>query len=298
LIGNQETGVCLRQLERLGFGRYCEGKDVELLCYCLLTNHVHLVLETPQGNLSKMIQAFQTSYTVYFNKRRGRSGHVFEQRYKAFVVDRDNYLLEVRRYVHLNPVAARLTEKPAQYDWSSYSSYLKGKATAGLKCQRILECFAGQRAKQIEQYREFVEGGLTRKEKLAQLPVRKQAFIGDEDFEAAAKRQASKRPAVERSYPFKRIVAAVCRVTGVSENDVKHPGRREKVQRARELLYYFSRRQGAVSLTELRAFLGVKELSTPSHALRRTERRLTEDRGFRRQLEQVSNVIAHSSIQV
>jgi hypothetical protein len=56
---------------------------------------VHLVLETPKGNLSKMMQAFQTSYTVYFNKRHGRSGHVFEQRYKAFVVDKDNYLLEV-----------------------------------------------------------------------------------------------------------------------------------------------------------------------------------------------------------
>jgi REP element-mobilizing transposase RayT len=102
-----------RYLEKLSL--YCEEKDVELLCYCLLTNHVHLVLETPQGNLSKMMQAFQTSYTVYFNKRHDRSGHVFEQRCKAFLVDQDNYLLEVSRYVHLNAVAARLVERPAQY---------------------------------------------------------------------------------------------------------------------------------------------------------------------------------------
>lgn len=93
-----------RYLEKLSL--YCEEKDVELLCYRLLTNHVHLVLETPNGNLSKMMQAFQTSYTVYFNKRHGRSGHVFEQRYKAFVVDKDNCLLELSCYVNPNTLAA------------------------------------------------------------------------------------------------------------------------------------------------------------------------------------------------
>ena len=80
-----------RYLEKLA--QYCELKEVSLLCYCLLSNHIHLLLETPQGNLSKMMQPFQTSYTLYFNRRHGRSGHVFEQRYKAFLVDKDNYLL-------------------------------------------------------------------------------------------------------------------------------------------------------------------------------------------------------------
>jgi REP element-mobilizing transposase RayT len=284
-----------RYLEKLSL--YCEEKDVELLCYSLLTNHVHLVLETPQGNLSKMMQAFQTSYTVYFNKRHGRSGHVFEQRYKAFLVDRDNYLLEVSRYVHLNPVAARLVERPAQYRWSSYASYIQGKGIPGLKYQKVLEYFAGGKRKQVEQYREFVEGGFSAKEKLGELPVRKQAFIGDEEFEEAARKKVSKLSVVERSYPFKRIAGAVCRATGVSENDVKHSSRTQEVQRARELLCYVSRRHGAVSLTELRAFLGVKELSTPSHALRRAETRLTDDRGFRRQLERVLDVLGNSSMQ-
>jgi putative transposase len=67
----------IRYLEKLSF--YCQDKSVDLLSYCLLGNHVHLLVETPQGNLSKMMQAFQTSYTVSFNKRYRRSGHVFEQ---------------------------------------------------------------------------------------------------------------------------------------------------------------------------------------------------------------------------
>jgi chromosomal replication initiation ATPase DnaA len=142
-----------------------------------------------------------------------------------------------------------------------------------------------------------VEGGFSAKEKLGELPVRKQAFIGDEEFEEAARKKVSKLSVVERSYPFKRIAGAVCRATGVSENDVKHSSRTQEVQRARELLCYVSRRHGAVSLTELRAFLGVKELSTPSHALRRAETRLTDDRGFRRQLERVLDVLGNSSMQ-
>jgi putative transposase len=284
-----------RYLEKLSL--YCEQKEVGLLCYCLLTNHVHLVMETPKGNLSKMMQAFQTSYTVYFNKRHGRSGHVFEQRYKAFLVDRDNYLLEVSRYVHLNAVAARLAERPGQYRWSSYGAYLKGKGILGLQTQNILEYFAGGRRKQLEQYRQFVEGASATKGKLAELPVRKQAFVGDEEFEEVARRKAAKHSDMERPYPFKRIVHAVCKVVGVVEEDLKHSRRREEVQRARDLLCYVSRRNGDVSLRELAGFLGVKEFSTPSHALRRAERRLKEDPEFRRQLERVLKIGGYSSIQ-
>jgi hypothetical protein len=188
-------------------------------------------------------------------------------------------------------------ERPDKYRWSSYASYLKGKGIPGVKYEKILDYFAGGKRKQVEQYREFVEGGSTGKEKVPELPVRKQAFIGDEEFEEAARKKVSKLPVIEKPYSFKRIAEAVCKVTGVSENDVKHSGRSEEVQRARELLCYVSRRHGAVSLTDLSGFLGVKELSTPSHALRRAERRLIDDRGFRRQLQRVLDLLVDSSMQ-
>ena len=147
----------IRYLEKLSF--YCQDKSVDLLSYCLLGNHVHLLVETPQGNLSKMMQAFQTSYTVSFNKRYRRSGHVFEQRYKALLVDKDNYLLQVSRSIHLNPVSARIVTRPQDYRWSSYGSYLKGKGIASLKPEMVLGYFVGDRKKQLTQYREYVEGG-------------------------------------------------------------------------------------------------------------------------------------------
>jgi len=117
----------IRYLEKLSF--YCQDKSVDLLSYCLLGNHVHLLLETPQGNLSKLMQAFQTSYTVSFNKRHRRSGHVFEQRYKALLVDKDNYLLQVSRYIHLNPVSARIVSGPRTIGGAVMSPISKAKGS-------------------------------------------------------------------------------------------------------------------------------------------------------------------------
>lgn len=143
-------------LEKLS--HYCETKEVKLLCYCLQSNHVHLLVETPKGNLSKFMQPLQTSYTVYFNRRHRRSGHVFEQRYKAFLVDRDNYLLQVSRYLHLNPVAARLVKKPQDYRWSSYRGYIEPGAIPAINTEAVLDQLGSKGLEQVRKYREYVEG--------------------------------------------------------------------------------------------------------------------------------------------
>jgi len=128
---------------------YCEEKEVDLCCYCLLTNHVHLLLATPKGNLSKLMQPFQTGYTQYFNKRHGRSGHLFEQRYKAFLVDRDNYLLQVSRYIHLNPVGAGIVTKPQAYRWSSYQAYTEPRGNSAVRTAVVLGELGGTARQQI-----------------------------------------------------------------------------------------------------------------------------------------------------
>ena len=108
------------------------------------------------------MQAFQTSYTLYFNRRHGRSGHVFEQGYKALLVDKDNYLLQVSRYIHRNPVAAKLVARPQDYRWSSYAAYLNGKGVRGLTTCLVLEQLGGKRGEQVRNYWEFVRSGWRR----------------------------------------------------------------------------------------------------------------------------------------
>jgi REP element-mobilizing transposase RayT len=274
-----------RYLEKLYY--YCQDKKVNLLAYCLMPNHVHLLLETPQGNLSKMMQAFQTSYTVYFNKRHGRTGHVFEQRYKAMVVDKDNYLLQVSRYIHLNAVSAKLAERAQDYRWCSYGSYLKGKGIPGLKTETVLGQLNGSKTRQLRQYREYVEGGRAEQPGNPAPEVRQQIYVGDDEFVEATQKRGTASPTTERRHSLKRIINSVSLVTGVGETEMRQRQRGEAVKASRELLCYVARHHGHVGMAELAKFLHVKEASTPSHAVRRARERLKAEPNFRRLLEQV-----------
>jgi putative transposase len=282
-------------LERLA--SYCEQKEVHLLCYCLLTNHVHLLLETPKGNLSKMMQPFQTSYTVYFNRRHGRSGHVFEQRYKAFLVDKDNYLLQVSRYIHLNPVGAGIVRRPQEYRWSSYRAYVGEGMSLGLNKEIVLGQFGAGGKGGVLRYREFVEGAAKRNEEWENLPVIQQAFVGEEGFVRQARRRVAKDADQKEKYGIREITRAVVKVMGLEEDELRRPLRREEIQRGREILMYLGRRYGEASLREMVDLLGVKERSTVSHGVKRAELRLKQDRGFSRQVHQVLTVLSRSPMQ-
>ncbi len=91
--------------------------------YCIMSNHYHLLLETPFGNLSQIMRHINGSYTTCFNKKYQRSGHLLQGRYRAIVVDKDEYAIELSRYIHLNPVRAGIVKKPEAYRWSSYRDY-------------------------------------------------------------------------------------------------------------------------------------------------------------------------------
>jgi REP element-mobilizing transposase RayT/DNA-directed RNA polymerase specialized sigma24 family protein len=103
--------------------------DAEALAYCLMDNHYHFVLHTRQANLSLLMRHINGVYTQAFNRRHHKVGHLFQGRFKAILVDRDAYLLEVCRYVDLNPVRARIVRKPDAWAWSSYRAHT-GKAIA------------------------------------------------------------------------------------------------------------------------------------------------------------------------
>jgi hypothetical protein len=255
-------------------------------------------VETPRGNLSKLMQAFQTSYTRYFNRRHGRTGHVFEQRYKAFLVDRDAYLLQVSRYIHLNPVGAKVVDRPQAYRWSSYRAYCAERATPSLHRDVILNQFGGPMQQRVTRYRAFVEGALDGGTRWTLLPIREQAFVGEEAFVEAARRQgrAAGRP-TERIYALEGIIKAVTRVLGITREEMGHTVRDARIQRARELFMYLARRHSRAPLREIIARLGVRDPATVSHGVRRAQRRLEREEGFRRQARQVLRGLSCSSIQ-
>ncbi|MDH4163052.1 MAG: transposase [Nitrospirota bacterium] len=149
--------------------------------YCLMTNHYHLLIETPDANLSIGMRQLNGVYTQLFNKWHGRSGHLFQGRFKAILIQKDSHLLEVCRYVVLNPVRAKMVEKPEAYPWSSYLSTTgRAKPHPSLTTDWVLGQFSVKRGKAEQEYRKFVTWGIGQKSIWAE--VRGQTLLGEEVF--------------------------------------------------------------------------------------------------------------------
>jgi len=149
--------------------------------YSLMNNHYHLVIETPDGNLSKGMRQLNGVYTQTYNKRHDRVGHVFQGRYKAILIDKESHLFATCRYVVLNPVRAKVTRSPGEWKWSSY------RATAGIEKSHpclntdwLLGQFATKKETAMKKYQEFVKSGIG--EETIWTSVKGQIIIGEEKF--------------------------------------------------------------------------------------------------------------------
>jgi putative transposase len=182
--GNEKKAVFKTDQDRANFLNTLQHvkKRYNWIChaYCLMDNHYHLLIETPEGNLAMGMRQLNGVYTQLFNKLHGRTGHLFQGRYKSILIQKDSHLLEVCRYVVLNPVRARMAEAPEAWKWSSY------RATAGreaahpcLAVEWVLGQFSGKRAKAEQEYRKFIGWGIG---KSIWHEVRGQAILGEDAF--------------------------------------------------------------------------------------------------------------------
>ena len=149
--------------------------------YCLMDNHYHLLIETGAPTLSRGMKFLNGTYTQYFNRQHGRVGHVFQGRFKAILIQKEAYLLELARYIALNPVRAHMVRSAKEWRWSSY------RATAGydesdacLTTEWILAGFAKTKKDAQQRYREFVREGKGQASPWQQL--KNQIYLGDDDF--------------------------------------------------------------------------------------------------------------------
>ncbi len=149
--------------------------------YCLMDNHFHLMIETPEPNLSRGMRQLNGVYTQGFNRRHRKVGHLFQGRFKAILVERDSYLLELARYVVLNPVRAKLVKAPEDYLWSSYRPTLGlDPVPNGLTIDWLLGQFAKTKPAGRQRYAAFVQAGIGRRSPWADL--KGQVLLGGETF--------------------------------------------------------------------------------------------------------------------
>jgi REP element-mobilizing transposase RayT/DNA-binding CsgD family transcriptional regulator len=161
--------------------KVCETYNWVTHAYCLMDNHYHLLIETPDANLSKGMRQLNGVYTQKFNRSHNRVGHVFQGRYKAILVDKDSYLLELARYIVLNPVRAGMVRSAGDWPWSSYRATTgQTKAPAFLQTDGVLAGFGRRKREAIEKYKHFVAD--SRGQASPWQALRNQVYLGSEQF--------------------------------------------------------------------------------------------------------------------
>ncbi|PMK74250.1 addiction module toxin RelE [Vibrio breoganii] len=160
----------------------CERYNWVIHAYCLMSNHYHLLLETPDGNLSKGMRQLNGVFTQKINRKHNRVGHLFQGRYKSILVDQETYLLELCRYIVLNPVRAKMVDTPDEWQWSSWHNMVGNNLSPDwLSTDAILLQFANDRDKAVDAYKRFVAEGVGVE---VWSNLRQQVFLGDEAFVA------------------------------------------------------------------------------------------------------------------
>lgn len=183
--GNERKNVFLGDEDRIifleVFSEVCKRYNWFCYAYCLMSNHYHLLIETPEGNLSKGMQLLNGLYSLKFNKVHARVGHVFQGRYKGILVEKNTYLLELSRYIVLNPVRAKMVASVSDWIWSSYlATILQSPRPIWLSIDYILSLFDEDPLIAIIKYQEFVQAGLSNNSPWQHL--KNQIYLGTDNF--------------------------------------------------------------------------------------------------------------------
>ena len=183
--GDRREAIFESDVDRFGFlrrlGQVCESCNWACHAFCLMDNHYHLLVETPDANLSKGMRQLNGVYTQDFNRRHGRCGHVFQGRFKSILVEKQAYLLELSRYIVLNPVRAGMVKNPEDWHWSSYRAMI-GLSTgpAWFNSDWLLSAFGVRRGSAMKRYSKFVLSGIDCESIWSEL--KHQVYLGDDQF--------------------------------------------------------------------------------------------------------------------
>ncbi len=227
-----------------GVGRY--GHRIH--AYCLMDNHVHLLIQIGQTPLSKVMQNLSFRYTRRINWRHHRVGHLFQGRFRAILCDADAYLLELVRYIHLNPVRAGLTDTPEGYPWSGHRTYLGLESVPWLTSDWCLIRFSANVGVARHRYAAFVLEGIEQGRQDDLYKARASGrILGEDHFIERVLNEAEERPG--KSMILDDIVVAVCRGFDMHEDELVAPGRKQMPSRMQGVIGLLVQEIGDATLT-------------------------------------------------
>lgn len=255
----------------------------KLYAYVLMGNHVHHLIEVADAPLSKVMQNILFRYTRYWNARYKKIGHLFQGRYKAILCERDSYLLELIRYLHLNPVRSKMVRYPEQYRWSSHRAYLEGDGKGWIAVEEVLPQWGRSRKQAVATYRRFVRDGFQEGHREDLYHVVDQRYLGEESFvEKVEERIADRETPQVVDIRWAEVRDSVCRQFGVPPSVVLHRDRRRENVRIKRVMAWVGREVGGFSNGEI-----AREFGQDPAALSRGLGRLADELGVNRELRRV-----------
>lgn len=291
-----ERGIIFRiQKDYERFLSYLESSTdrygARIHCFCLMSNHYHLLLETPRGNLHAILHHINTSYTNYLNARTGRVGHLFQGRYRSILVEKDSYALELSRYIHLNPVRANLVRDPLRYPWSSYVAYLgREDKWDWLQEGFILGQISEREREARRKYRAYVEEGIRGG---IEDPLKKtvaSTLLGSEGFVDWVRQRWIEKVSSHREVPALAKLSVRPDLSSIWEEVKRDFG--EKTEGSRRVALYLCHQLSGLPLGEIGKFFGGIGPSAVTQNTRRLLILLGRDGELKKAVQRLKNKLS------
>lgn len=276
--------------------------NAQIAAYCLMTNHYHLLVQTPDGNISRCMRHLNSLYTQRYNRRHGYDGPLFRGRYKSILVSDDSYMLQLVRYIHRNPVRSGIVREMQKYPWSSYKGYLSfAKKWNWLHKDYIFNTITSKKRGRLKAFIAFMQQedtpAVTRLFSKKNLPslfgperfisqIRESYYLKKNSYEVPESRRLAPGPDA--------IIGAVCEYYKVGFDDLLI-SRRGFFNTPRNLAIYLLRQIRGDDLNSIKKLFQIKTYSTVSSIVQKTAHRNTTDRKIRRDIKALKSKIIEPS---
>ena len=289
--GNRRQGIFLDEKDLRTFLTYLSYYKIrylfKLYAYALMKNHLHLLIEVEKIPLGRIMQSILFRYTRYFNRRYGEVGHLFQGRYKAIVCDKDSYLLELVRYIHLNPVRAKMVKGPEDYTWTSHLIYLGKERNLLIDDDFVLKQFSEKRSLARQRYCQFVWDGVSIGYQQKYYKVKDQRYLGEDSFIDRIIEEKKETESWVYDVSLEVISHEVSRAIRIREDRLYSASRDREGAGGRGLVAYLARTISGYTVKEVADYFRRSPV-TISEAIVKVEGLLHEDKSFERTVKYLS----------
>ncbi|MCP4553752.1 MAG: transposase [Bacteroidetes bacterium] len=275
-----------------------EKYGYNLHCYMLMTNHYHLIIETPNANMSKIMHYVNGSYTSYINRCRRKYGHLFQGRYKAILIDRDPYLLELSRYIHLNPVRAGMVERPENYTYGSYRDYVRKNKDEELVYKDLILKMVSQNSDGVKRYKAFVERGMNEEQENPFKDIFAGSILGNKFFIKEAlnelkdnvfqKKEISYRKDLDSAFTAEIIIKTIADYFNVHDKDIF-----KKKGEYRKVAIFFLKRKTSLSNRQIGEMFGGLSYSAVAKVNERFTKVIGTNRRVKKDIVKISKKMSY-----